>query len=472
MIIFSNTYSNLPERFFERTLPAKIKDSKLIAFNYQVASDLGLNLKNINEEELALIFSGQNILPSSNPIAMVYAAHQFGHFVPQLGDGRAHLIGESNGFDIQLKGSGQTRFSRNGDGKSTLGSVIREYLVSEAMFHLGVPTTRALAAVTTGETLHRDTLQPGGILTRIAPNHIRVGTFQYFSYHQDREGLEILLDYSIKRNYPHLAKIKNLSDRTLSFIKAVGEKQAKLIAKWLSFGFIHGVMNTDNYSIGGFTIDFGPCAFMDEYKKDKTFSSIDRNARYSYSNQIPIAQWNLLRLGDSLLPLIDKEKNKSIAKIEMMIGPIMDNFDKKYWKYMALKFGITDYQESDKKLINSFLSYLEEEELDFTLAFRNLTNLYHDNTDFYSHINKIKDFISIWKNKVSDIEKLNLINPLFIPRNHQIEKAIKQVNNGKYEIFNDLMTILKKPFSENEEFNQYTLSPKVEERVTQTFCGT
>lgn len=469
MTPFNNSYTKLPERFFERTNPEEFLNPKLIQFNHELAIELGINLKG---ENLELIFSGQKLLKGCEPIAMAYAAHQFGHFVPQLGDGRALLLGEINGFDIQLKGSGQTRYSRNGDGRSALGPVIREYIVSEAMFKLGVPTTRALAAVLSGENVFRNTQEPGGIFTRVSPSHIRVGTFQYFAHNEDREGLEILLNYSIARHYPELSKIDDLSTRALAFIKAVGTAQASLISKWMSFGFIHGVMNTDNYSVGGFTIDYGPCAFMDEYKENKVFSSIDKNGRYSYKNQIEIGQWNLLRLVDCLLIFIDEDIDSAIAKVKSMISPILENFENKRWEQMAPKFGISDYQKTDDLLMKEFLQYLEDEELDFTLSFRNLFELFHNRSDYFPKNSTLENFILKWKKRVKSVEELNSINPLFIPRNHQIEKAISHANRGDYSIFNELLEVLKNPFDKNNPLEKYSIPPKVEERVTKTFCGT
>ncbi|MBT7610733.1 MAG: YdiU family protein [Bacteriovoracaceae bacterium] len=472
MINFFNSYSKLPERFFERVSPAKFKNPKLISFNYKLAAELKIDVEGVSEKELALIFSGQKILSGSEPISTAYAAHQFGHFVPQLGDGRAHLLGEVNGFDVQLKGSGQTPFSRNGDGRSGLGPVIREYLVSEAMYHLAVPTTRALSAVTTGENVFRQNVEPGAVFTRIAPSHIRVGTFQYFACHNDFEGLKELLAYSINRHYPNLEAIESLPLRVISFIQSVGDAQAKLISKWMALGFIHGVMNTDNYSVGGFTIDYGPCAFMDEYKEHKVFSSIDRHGRYSYKNQIHIGQWNLLRLADCLLPLIDENKDVAISKVEKIIPTIIEKFDNEYLKSMGSKFGILNIIDSDKTLVNDFLSYIEEEELDFTLAFRNLIDLFNGKTCFYPNISKLESFIQKWRNRVTDVSSLNTINPLLIPRNHQIERAIVQANNGDYKIFNDLKKALQAPYSENSQYSKYVIPPKLDERITETFCGT
>jgi uncharacterized protein YdiU (UPF0061 family) len=472
MMKFNNTYSKLPERFFEKTMPATFEEPKLISFNYNLADELGIDTNEVSDGELSLIFSGQRILEGSNPIAQAYAGHQFGHFNEQLGDGRAHLLGEVKGFDIQLKGSGKTRFSRGGDGKSALGPVVREYIVSEAMFHLGVPTTRALAAVATGEHVFRNDYEPGGILTRVAPSHIRYGTFLYFSCRQDKEGLEILLNYAIERHFPKLKEIKSLPDRVLAFIKAVGDAQATLIAKWMSFGFIHGVMNTDNSSIGGVTLDFGPCAFMDEYKENKVFSSIDAGARYSYQNQIKVGPWNLLRMAECLITLVGEDQDTAVNKIEAMIIDVIDNFADQRWNEFAPKFGISDYKVSDQKIFNTFLEYLEEEELDFTLSFRNLESLYNDKNDFFPASKKLDNFITQWKERVTDLGSLNKVNPLFIARNHQVQRAIEHANRGDYTILKELSEVLKNPFKEQPEFSQYAVAPKAQERITETFCGT
>jgi len=469
---FLNSYSELPSRFYQKIKPAHFDNPTLIKFNEQLAQSLGIDLTSVDKRELALIFSGQKILVGSDPMALAYAGHQFGHFVPQLGDGRALLLGEINGQDIQLKGSGQTQFSRRGDGFSALGPVLREYIVSEAMFHLGVSTTRALAAVSTGVDVYRNDLEPGGVFTRVAPSHLRVGTFQYFAVRDDKEGLEILLNYAIKRHFPDLESIKDLSLKALNFIAAVGKVQANLIAKWMSLGFIHGVMNTDNSSIGGFTLDFGPCAFMDEYTHNKVFSSIDRNGRYAYNNQVEMGKWNLLRLAESLISLIDSNQQKAISKVEEMIDPVFSNFDQKRWEMMALKFGISEYQQSDKEMMESFLNYLEEEELDFTLAFRNLANLHEKDSSFFPNISKLSTFQAQWEKRLTSPQNFKTVNPLYIPRNHQVEKAIQNAYHGDFKVFHELIQVLKSPFEENPNFVNYSLAPDEEQRVTHTFCGT
>lgn len=472
MFKLENSYSKLPERFFQRVSPKNFSDPKLIKFNYELARELGMEVDELSLHELAFLCSGQKLFDGSEPIAMAYAAHQFGHFVPELGDGRAHLLGELKGRDIQLKGSGQTQFSRNGDGLSSLGPVIREYIVSEAMFNLGVPTTRALAAVSTGEKVLREYAEPGGIFTRVAPSHIRVGTFQYFQVRQDIEALEILLDYSINRHYPKILKSKDTSVRALEFLASVCEAQSSLIAKWMSLGFIHGVMNTDNFSIGGFSLDFGPCAFMDEFKNNKVFSSIDRNGRYAYSNQTEIGQWNILRLAETLIPLIDNNQDVAIKKMQKTLEPLLANFDRKKWEHLSMKLGIKNFKQSDIPLIKMFLDFLEIESLDFTMSFRNLPNLYIGESDFFPNTPALDQFLFEWKKRVDDISKLNLINPLYIARNHQVENAIQAALTGDYKIFNEMNEVLTKPFTENSKLNQYSLPPKPEQRVHKTFCGT
>ena len=473
MIKFSNTYETLPPQFYEKVNPETFESPQLISFNHSLASELGLDFKNVPENELAKVFSGQKILNGSTPLAMAYAGYQFGHPVPQLGDGRAHLLGEVNGQDIQLKGSGRTRFSRRGDGRSALGPVLREYIVSEAMHALGVPTTRALCAVTTGEKVHRqDGPEPGGIFTRVAKSHLRVGTFQYFAFQHDYDSIKILIDYTIKRHYPELNKLDSYSDKSIQLLKIVTEKQSELISLWSSLGFIHGVMNTDNFSMAGITIDYGPCAFMDEFKFNKVFSSIDHQGRYSYFNQINMAKWNILRLAECFLPLIDSNQEKSIEKVEHEIVGLFPNFEHKRMVRLGRKLGIEDYKGDDEKLIMLFLEYLEKESLDFTLAFRNLESLWLEDFTFYPETIELKEFKSLWSKRVSNISNLSSFNPIYIPRNHQIQKVIDDANNGDYRKFHKLIQVISSPFQSNPDFDEYALPPKPAERVHQTFCGT
>lgn len=473
MINFCNTYSKLPANFYEKVNPEKLLSPKLVCFNEKLASKLEINYQNISQEELAQVFSGQKILSGSEPLAMAYAGFQFGHPVPSLGDGRAHLLGETCGLDIQLKGSGKTPFSRRGDGKSALGPVLREYIVSEAMHALGVPTTRALSAVITGEkVLRQDGEEPGGIFTRVAASHIRVGTFQYFAFQNDVESIRTLLDYTIERHYSHLSELKSYKEKSIGLIKSFIEKQSDLIAKWSSFGFIHGVMNTDNFSLAGITIDYGPCAFMDEFRFEKVFSSIDQAGRYSFFAQVPVAKWNIIRFAECLIPLIDSNEDIAIKTIETEILGLLDQFDEKRMSAFAKKLGIENYQKTDEALVMSFLKYLEVESLDFTLAFRNLPDLFNDKTSFYPENQSLLDFKDQWKKRVLKVDHLNEINPLYIPRNHQIQRAIDDAYNENFDTFHTLLKVTSKPYDRIEEYDDFAKAPSVDERVYQTFCGT
>lgn len=470
MIKFNNTYTQLPEHFYEKVNPARFDSPELIIFNYDLAKELGMKVDDCSEQELADIFSGQNILEGSEPIAQAYAGHQFAHANPRLGDGRAHLLGEVSGFDIQLKGSGQTRFSRRGDGRSALGPVLREYIVSEAMHTLGVPTTRSLCAVTTGESVLRQFgPEPGGIFTRVAASHIRVGTFQYFHFQKDVKSIEQLLNYTVNRHYPELNDLE-LKEKSLALIKELINRQSDLIANWTSFGFIHGVMNTDNFSVASITIDYGPCAFMDEFKFDKVFSSIDSYKRYSFFNQTSIAQWNILRLADCLLPFIAETREAAAKIVEDEVRDLMDIFEQKRIRALAKKVGITHYKDEDESLVVDFLKYLEEESLDFTLAFRNLPALHQGDRSFYPNL--LDSFLNRWQERVKSVDHLNDINPLYIPRNHQIEKAITLAYEGDFSHFHKLHEVLKNPFKEQEGASDFALPPTKDERVYQTFCGT
>ena len=473
MINFSNTYEFLPEDFFQKVMPDNFSKPHLIKFNESLANQIGISMEDTTEEEIAQIFSGQKILPGSTPLAMAYAGFQFGHPVHQLGDGRAHLLGEVNGHDIQLKGSGLTNFSRRGDGRSALGPVLREYIVSEAMHALGVPTTRALCAVTTGEqVLRQDGPEPGGIFTRVASSHLRVGTFQYFAFRNDIDSIKTLLDYTLKRHYPTLLHLTNNKEKVIELLKVLINRQSELIAKWSAVGFIHGVMNTDNFSMAGITIDYGPCAFMDEYKFEKVFSSVDRNGRYSFFNQVPIAKWNILRLAECLLPLVSENQDEAIKTIENEIVGLFDEFEKKRMNHFGKKLGITDYQSSDDSLIMSFLTYLEKENLDFTLAFRNLPGLFNGQSSYYQESQHLNNFQLKWKERVKSIDQLDSINPIYIPRNHLIQKVIEQAYENNFTPFHKLIDVLRNPYTANSKYENYALGPKPGERVYQTFCGT
>jgi len=469
MFIFQNTYCSLPAHFYAPVKPQAFKKAKMIRFNEELAIDLGHNEK--DPESITKYLSGQKIIGEQSPIALAYAGHQFGHFVPQLGDGRAVLLGEvlskdNKRFDIQLKGSGQTPFSRAGDGKSSLGPVLREYIVSEAMFHLGIPTTRALAAVATNEDVFRQTVEPGGVFTRVASSHIRIGTFEFFASKGDFQSVKLLADYTISRHYENINS--NNEDKYLNLITEYAKKQSKLISKWMSVGFIHGVMNTDNMALSGETIDFGPCAFLDEFKFKKVFSSIDRNGRYAYDNQIPIGQWNLYRLAECLISLIqgeqEQEQEQAIEKVKSTLKKCVDIYDKDWLSEMALKFGISEAIEEDRELINDWLNYLEENELDFTISFRELTE------DINSHPNFTQRILN--RHDSNSLELMNRTNPIYIPRNHQIEKVIQDAFKGNYETFNKIADAIKTPFSRNERYSEFEEAPQIEERVSATFCGT
>ena len=341
------------------------------------------------------------------------------------------------------------------------------------MHSLGVPTTRALCAVTSGETVFRqDGPEPGGVFTRVAESHLRVGTYQYFAFKNDIESIKVLLDYTVKRHYPELNDFTDRSAKAIELLKKLTNKQSDLIANWSALGFIHGVMNTDNFSMAGITIDYGPCAFMDEFKFEKVFSSIDQNGRYSFFNQVPIAKWNILRLAECLIPIIDKDQEKAISKIENEVVSSFDQFDHKRMKVFAKKIGIEEYKSSDNRLVMKFLTYLEKESIDMTIAFRELPKLYKEVSTLLPETDDLKDFKEEWKERVESIEKLNNINPIYIPRNHQIQKVINDAYEGNFSSFHQMLKVVTSPYKENEEFANYALGPKPHERVYQTFCGT
>jgi uncharacterized protein YdiU (UPF0061 family) len=469
---FDNTYAELPPVFHASVRPESVSAPVLLGWNRDLAIELGLGPLGDDAESLARIFSGNALPPGSQPLSMAYAGHQFGHFVPQLGDGRASLLGEvvteaGRRYDIQLKGSGLTPFSRGGDGKSWLGPVLREYILSEAMHHLGVPTTRALAAVATGDTVYRESAMPGAVFTRVAASHLRVGTFEYFAARQNTEALSTLANYAIERHYP---EVKDDGNPYVGFFRRVMERQAELIAHWMSVGFIHGVMNTDNTSISGETIDYGPAAYMDEFRFDKVFSSIDRQGRYAYSNQAPIAQWNLARLAETLLVLgVDK------AELEAVLDEFPAEYEARYLALMRPKLGLLNAQEDDGVLIAKWLDYLNDNELDYTLSFRELAK----RTDAVDEP-RFGTFEAVWRQRTAregrrpdDISSLmNSRNPLYIPRNHRVEAAISDAVAGHLTTFEELNRVLALPFEEQPEFAHYADAPEVHERVSRTFCGT
>lgn len=481
-IAFDNSYAQLPGRFFEKVLPTAVAEPSLIAFNRTLAEQLGLDAEFLTSTEGVQVLAGNAIATGSEPLAMAYAGHQFGNWVPQLGDGRAILLGEvtdnsGTRFDIQLKGAGKTPFSRGGDGRNWIGPVMREYLVSEAMAALRVPTTRALAAVRTGEAVLRETgPMPGAIVTRVARSHIRVGTFQFFAARQDNEAVQALMHYVIERHYPQLASAEN---QALALLDAVIARQASLIAHWQSIGFIHGVMNTDNSSITGDTIDYGPCAFLDTYQADKVFSSIDRGARYAYQNQPRIAQWNLVNLAQCLLPFIADDQEQAVELAQASINRFDEQFIDAYLQCMRPKLGLEIAHENDLELINDLFALMEEHALDFTNTFRQLA--VRSATDQFAPGGSLHDWHLRWQQHLNDVNAdtdsaiamMQRSNPVLIPRNHQIEAAIDAaVHHADHEPFHQLLKAVTSPFDSAHEAGRYTVPPTPDQEVTQTFCGT
>jgi len=478
----SNSYIGLPEDFYQVINPVPVKSPRLIAFNEELAQHLGLEM---NPKEALKYFSGNSIPKNTTPIALNYAGHQFGNFVHELGDGRATLLGEievnKERFDIQLKGSGPTKFSRQGDGRSALGPVIREYIISEAMYHLDIPTTRALAAVLTGEHVFRDEIEPGGILTRIAKSHIRVGTFEYFASRQQWENVKLLADYTIQRHFP---EIRELDNHYLELLKAVSDRQSKLIAKWMSIGFIHGVMNTDNFTISGETIDYGPCAFMDEYDPATVYSSIDHGGRYAFGNQPSIASWNLASLAGCLISFIDKDSKKANELATKVLDDFSINTNQEILDVMCRKIGLEGDSDKHQSILKDLLKIMIPNQADYTLSFRFLsqTLLGKDSLflNQFKEEEKIKEWLSNWKVTVKElnldseemVKKMDSINPIYIPRNHNVDKAIKAAYEENLDPMNELLEVLKNPFKENKKYSHLAIPPKEEEKILQTFCGT
>jgi uncharacterized protein YdiU (UPF0061 family) len=486
---FENTYARLPERFYARVAPTPVSAPRLIRLNTELALELGLDPVWLAGPEGLEVLAGKRVPDAAEPIATAYAGHQFGHFVPQLGDGRAILLGEvvdRQGVrrDLQLKGSGPTPFSRRGDGRAALGPVLREYVVSEAMAALGVPTTRSLAAATTGETVARETLFPGAVLTRVAASHVRIGTFQFFAARSDVEGLRLLADHVIARHYPEAAR----ADRPYrSLFELVTTRQAELIARWLLVGFIHGVMNTDNMSIAGETLDYGPCAFMDAYHPATVFSSIDHQGRYAYANQPNIATWNLARLAETLLPLLDDDQQKAVAQAEQVLGGFSATFEAAFLAGMRKKLGLFSAEEGDGELARDFLDLLAMDGTDFTLAFRRLSDSAGDEaTDervrsLFENVNAYETWAARWRQRLAKEQQdvsirramMRAVNSAFIPRNHRIEAIIQAaVQRGDFARFEELLSVLSKPFEDQPGLAHYMDPPEAHERVCQTFCGT
>ncbi len=476
---FDNSYSRLSNSFKEHIEPVAVKNPELVLINEDLAKELNLDFSKNDKNELAALFSG-NILPEgSNSIAQAYAGHQFGHFT-MLGDGRAVLIGEhltknNERYDVQFKGSGKTAFSRNGDGRAALGPMLREYIISEAMHNLNIPSTRSLAIAKTGENIMRDTPLQGAILTRVASSHIRVGTFQYVAARNKKDELEIFLDYVIKRHYPELINSKN---KALELLKALINKQIYLVVDWMRVGFIHGVMNTDNMTISGETIDYGPCAFMDTYDPKTVFSSIDRMGRYAYCNQPAITKWNLSRFAECLIPLIDEDEDKAVKSATELIDTFGKKYEEKWLNMMRKKLGLLGIDNKDKFLIVDLLTWMHQNKVDYTNTFCHLMNLKDYDDDTYKD-NAFQNWKKKWQERLKlnnntpekYIKLMRSINPLVIPRNHKIETSLEAANNNNLEPFNKLLEILKKPYTLQENISDY-LKMDNSSKEYKTFCGT
>lgn len=476
-IPFDNSYARLPERFFTRQAPAPVRAPGLIAVNWPLAEELGIGLPE-DAGAIAEVFAGNLVPEGAAPLAQVYAGHQFGGWSPQLGDGRALLLGEvvdreGRRFDIQLKGSGQTPYSRMGDGLAWVGPVIREYLVSEAMAALGIPTTRALAAVTTGETVLREAPLPGAVLTRVAASHIRVGTFQFFAARGDSEALRLLCEHAVARHYPE-------ADGPEGLLDAVIAAQARLVAQWMGVGFIHGVMNTDNCAISGETIDYGPCAFMDAYAAGRVFSSIDHHGRYAYANQPNVAIWNLAQFATALLPLMP-DRDAGVERFTEAVNRFPDLFDAEWHGVLRAKLGLAEAREGDAALAFELLRLMEAGEADFTRTFRALSGAAPEAAlAEFRDPDAAKDWLGRWRARLADegrdeaarIAAMEAANPALIPRNHQVEAAIKAAVSGDYGPFSKLRDALSRPFAPKPGDEWLMEAPREEEAVTRTFCGT
>ncbi len=489
---FDNSYARLPKRFYARVDPTPVSAPRLIKLNHELADRLRLDIAELESPEGIEILSGNRVAAGSEPLAMAYAGHQFGYFVRQLGDGRANLLGEVIGidgvrYDIQLKGGGRTPFSRNGDGRAALGPVLREYILSEAMAALGVPTTRSLAVAATGQPVFRETALPGAVLTRIAASHLRIGTFQYFLGQQDLDGIRTLADYAIARHYPGAA---NSTRKYRDLLDGVITRQASLVAQWMSIGFIHGVMNTDNVSISGETIDYGPCAFMEAYDPRTVFSSIDQKGRYDYSNQPHAMHWNLTRFAETLLPLLIEEEGSDeagMASAHEALEKFALHFESARDAGMRKKLGLSLELEDDPALAEDLLNRMAENKADYTLTFRSLCDaaasadgdqrvriLFNNPTAFDAWAVKWRRRIALESISPQDrAEGMRQVNPIYIPRNHKVEEALRVATEQQdFQPFEQLLQVLKKPFDNQEGMEPYSTPARPEEYVSKTFCGT
>ncbi len=489
---FENTYARLPEHFYARVDPTAVGSPRLVKLNVELARNLRLDPEALASERGVAILAGNVVAVGSEPLAIAYAGHQFGHFVPQLGDGRANLLGEVLGrdgvrYDIQLKGSGRTPFSRGGDGRAALGPVLREYILSEAMAALGVPTTRALAAVTTGERVLRDTVLPGAVLTRVAASHLRVGTFQYFAAKGDTEGTRKLADYAIARHYPEAAPAKQ---PYLALLDGVIARQASLVAQWMLLGFIHGVMNTDNTSISGETIDYGPCAFLEAYDPAKVFSSIDHYGRYAYGNQPTAMHWNLARLAEALLPVLEQEMGdgeSALAAAKESLTAFGPQFEAARAAGLRRKLGLVTEQEGDAELAVDLLKRMAENRADFTLTFRRLCAAAEETEGdegvrvLFADPGAYDAWAAGWRHRLEEeptspqarAAAMRMTNPAFIPRNHIVEAALSAaIERQDFQPFEELLDVVSRPYEDRPGLERYTTPARPEECVSQTFCGT
>lgn len=487
-VTFDNSYARLPWQFYRSCQPSPAPAPDLIRFNTALADELGMDTSLLTDSEIASIFSGNDIPEGAQALALAYAGHQFGHFVPQLGDGRAILLGEvidrnHKRRDLQLKGSGHTPFSRGGDGRAPLGPVLREYLVSEAMHALGVPTSRALAAVTTGEPVLRNHFEPGAVLTRVATSHIRVGTFQYFAGQGDSDSVRQLADYSIYRHCPGAI---SEDSPYIGLLRDVALKQADLIAQWMSLGFIHGVMNTDNTTLSGETLDYGPCAFMDHYDPETVYSSVDTMGRYAYCNQPDVGSWNLARFAESILPLLDEDKNQAVEKAKAVLTEYSSSYESAWLRRMTGKIGISQPDESDRELLDQLFAILSRHRIDFTLFFRRLCHVAAEpETDgpvaeLFREPSGWRDWFLQWRQRLEreaitpEERKLSMlqVNPAIIPRNHRVEAAIANAQEGDLSLFKEMVEQLSHPFDAEHEDSDLAHPPAPGWEVRQTFCGT
>ena len=486
---FDNSYGRLPDRFYAQVAPTKVRDPRVVKLNRPLAELLGLDADLLASPAGAALLSGNELPAGAASIALAYAGHQFGHFVPQLGDGRAILLGEVVGRDgarrdLQLKGAGRTPFSRGGDGRAALGPVLREYVVSEAMGALGIPTTRALAVIASGEPVVRDQVQPGAVLTRVASSHIRVGTFQYFASRGDGEAVAALATYALERHYPRAARSGN---DALALLDQVIAAHAELVARWLGVGFVHGVMNTDNTSISGETIDYGPCAFLDEYDPRKKFSSIDHGGRYAFANQPRIAHWNLVKFAETLLPLLHEDEAEAARVATASLERFPAIFEAAYARVLRAKIGLERKKEDDLELAADLLERLAANEVDHTLFFRRLCASASDASAdgavaaLFTHAGAFHEWAVRWRRRIEEedvapeqrADAMRRVNPAFIPRNHRIEELIDAaVARADFVPFEELLCVLERPYEEQPESAALAEPPRPEQRVRATFCGT